>query len=279
MCLAQKTAGLAVGQVATATAHELGKHHERRQIGPPSPKVGHHRTDVRGVDAAGEPSTGLHHLPSGVVNRRTVVMAGPDQGEPVRDPGVAGQEFGNLKRIRLGPNGAERSPDLARRIGFHVPEINVTGTAEVENHDAGPAVCAGRDPSLRTCSKILRQRQADGRERSDLEELASAGAGSTQAWSILRGFCEEIEHGRILPRSTGKTPSEKWASPGLQFRPGNRRAFAHRKCPRHPKNMSGSPLHFNRGRPLSPTIHRSRMKSSVCFPFHPAESARCRSRG
>ena len=83
--LAEKPAGLAVGQVAAAAAHQLGQHDERRQVGLAALQVADHRPDVRRVDAAGEQPAGLHHLPARVVHRRAAVMDRAHERELVGD--------------------------------------------------------------------------------------------------------------------------------------------------------------------------------------------------
>ena len=98
--LAQEAAGLPVGQVAAAAAHQLGKHDERRQIGLAAFEIADRRPDVRRIDAAGEQPAGLHHLPARVVHRRPAVMDRPHQRDLVGDRGVPGQDLGDLDRRR-----------------------------------------------------------------------------------------------------------------------------------------------------------------------------------
>ena len=77
--LAEEAAGLAVGKVATAAAHQFGEHHKRWEIGPPAEQVAGHTAGMRRLDAAGEPSAGLHDLPAGVVHRGAIVVAAANE--------------------------------------------------------------------------------------------------------------------------------------------------------------------------------------------------------
>ena len=125
-------------------------------------------------------------------------MAGSDDGKLVGDFGVEREEFAYIDGIGFSANRFEGAADFARGVRLHVPEIDVTGAAEIEDHDAGGVFLAGFDEAGFFGGEKLRQREADRGERADLEEFAAIQARPAKTRTILWGFGEEIEHGWIL---------------------------------------------------------------------------------
>ena len=93
MRLAQEARVLAVWQVSTGGAHRRGENHVGWQVGAASLQVTGDASGVRRVDAAGEQAAGLHHLVTGVVDRRGGVVTTADDRELVAVLGVPGQDL------------------------------------------------------------------------------------------------------------------------------------------------------------------------------------------
>ena len=118
-----------------------------------------------------EKPPGLHHLMAGVVDGRGGVINTSDQGKFVRELRVLRKNFADLDVGIVRPDGLERPANFARRVGLHVPRIELTGRAQIKNHDAGffrvpfgngvaALIAAGLDklspmaPSTPTCKKV-----------------------------------------------------------------------------------------------------------------------------
>jgi hypothetical protein len=172
MGFSEEAAGLTVWEVATAAAHEFGEDDEGREIGFSSAEVTENRTGVRALDPAGEAASGLHDLPTCVVDGGAVVVTGADEGELVGDGGVFGKDFGDLDFRGFGVDGFEGAADFGGGVGFHVPEVDMAWTAEVEEEDAGAIVLGFIDLTGGECGLVLGEGEADGGEGADLEELA-----------------------------------------------------------------------------------------------------------
>ena len=169
--LAQKPTGLPIGQIAAAPPHQLRQHHKGRQVGTTPLEVRQHGARMWCLNASGESPTGLHHLPPGVVHGRPIVVARPDQRKLVGDGRMTRQQFGNFERVGFRADGLERPANLGRGIGLHVPQVDVAGAAQVEDHDARTPVVHGLQRTLLLGLQVLRQRQADRRQRPHLQEL------------------------------------------------------------------------------------------------------------
>jgi hypothetical protein len=66
------------------------------------------------------------------------VMHAPENRQTIHDPGGAGHVLANPQARYAGGNRAEEFPDLAWRREFHVPGIEMAGTAVIEDQDARP---------------------------------------------------------------------------------------------------------------------------------------------
>jgi hypothetical protein len=122
------------------------------------------------------------------------MMAGADEGEVVGDGRVFGEDLGNLDVWGLGADRLEGAPHLCGGIGLHVPEVDVTGTAEIEEEDAGLFVVAWEDGTGLLGGEVLGQGEAEGREGADLEEFAPLEvAGAAEGCGAVG---EEVEHRR-----------------------------------------------------------------------------------
>ncbi len=148
--LAEETARLAVWKVAASPAHEFREHDEGREVASAPQEVACDGAHVWCLHAAREAPSCLHHLPSGVVHRRAVVMAGAHQGELVRDFCMQRQDLRDLDVRRFCADGAERAADFRSCVRFHVPEVDMAWPAEVEEEDAGVLVVA-----LADCARLL----------------------------------------------------------------------------------------------------------------------------
>jgi hypothetical protein len=106
------------------------------------------------------------------VDGGSVVVTGADEGELVGDGGVFGKDFGDLDFGGFGVDGFEGAADFGGGVGFHVPEVDMAGTAEVEEEDAGAIVLGFIDLTGGECGLVLGEGEADGGKGADLEELA-----------------------------------------------------------------------------------------------------------
>ena len=192
---AKEAAGLTVGEVAATAPHELGEDDERGEVGAAAEEVGGDSAGVGGIDAAGEAAAGLHHLPAGVVDGGAVVVAGANEGELVGDGGVAGEELRDLEGVGLRADRLERAADFGCRLRLHVPEVEVAGGPEVEDHDAGALLMAGAEPPLGRGAHHLRQGEADRGQGPDMEEVAAGGAAA-EACPVRH---TKLEHRDRLP--------------------------------------------------------------------------------
>ena len=161
--LAEEPAGLAVGHVPAAAAHQLGQDGERREVGLPASEVAHDRPDVRRVDAAGEESAGLHHLPAGVVDRRAAVVRRADQRELVGDPGEAGQDLGDLEARDLGGDRLERARgSRPGASGFMSQRSMLLGAPRLKIMMHERSSCPGLTAPAALRGHQLREREPDG---------------------------------------------------------------------------------------------------------------------
>ena len=170
--LAEETGVLAVRQIAAGRPHRLRQDDVRRQFGFAAFQIFQRATGVRRVDAAGEQPAGLHHLMAGVVHRRRRVINTAHERKLVRDLGLQRKNLGDLNVGIVGADRLERPANFARRIGLHVPGVELARRAEIENHDAGFFVAALGHRAHRLHLRELRHAQADCAQRADLEKVA-----------------------------------------------------------------------------------------------------------
>ena len=159
--LAEKPSRLAVRQITAAASHQLGQNHKGRQIGAASHQVTGHRSGVGSLNSPGKTPARLHHLPTGIVYRGALVMAGSHQGKLVRNLGMHREDLRDIDVLRDRPDRFERPANFAGSIRFHVPEIDVAGTPEIENHDARFFVIPLREMPLLLGGKILGKGQSN----------------------------------------------------------------------------------------------------------------------
>ena len=128
------------------------------------------------------------------MHRRPIVVARPDQRKLVGNRRMARQQLRNLEGVRLGADGLERTTNFGGRIRLHVPQVDVTGAAQVEDHDARAPVVRGLYRAVLLSLQVLRQRQSYRRQRTHLKELPPRNARATETHPVLGRFCEEVEH-------------------------------------------------------------------------------------
>ena len=104
---------------------------------------------------------------------------------------MQGENLGDVDRLRLGPDRLKRTSDLAGSIRLHIPEIDVTRSAEIEDHDATLRVVAF-DISLLLGGEILGHREPDGTESANREKVPPRSFFATK-WA--GAFRKKIKHG------------------------------------------------------------------------------------
>ena len=132
---AEETGVLAVREVAAGWSHRFGQNDVGGQFVAPAFEILERTTGVRRVDSARKEPPGLHHLMTGVVHGRGRMITGPDQRELVRNLRVQRENLGDLDVGIIGPDRFERPADLARRVGFHVPGVQLARRAQIEDQD------------------------------------------------------------------------------------------------------------------------------------------------
>jgi hypothetical protein len=185
---------LAVWKVATAAAHEFRKDDEWREIGFAAAQVTQDGACVRALDSAGEAASGLHDLPTGVVDGGAVMVAGANEGEFVGDCCVFGEDFGNLDVWGFGVDGFEGATDFCGGVGFHIPEVDVAGAAEVEEEDASAVVFGFIDLTGGEGGLVLGEGKADGGECPHWEEFAAFEVGGTAEATVAGDGGKEVNH-------------------------------------------------------------------------------------
>ena len=173
--LAQEAGVLAVRQVAAGGAHRLGQDDVGRQVGLAAAQIGQRAAGVRRVDAAGEQPAGLHHLVPGVVHGGGRVIAAADQRKLVGVLGGMRKDFGDLDARGLGLDRLERPANLGRGVGLHVQQSSWLGAPRLKIMITPLVVVVGHG-ALGLGGQQLGQRQADGRQRADLQEIAARDA-------------------------------------------------------------------------------------------------------
>ena len=176
---------------------------------------------MRCLDTPGESPTRLHHLPPRVMHRRPIVVTRPDQRKLVGNRRMARQQLRNLEGVGFGTDRFKRTTNFGGRIRLHVPQVDVTGAAEVEDHDARTPVVRGLHyPSLFGL-QVLRQRQPHRRQRTHLKELPPRNARATKTHPVLGRFCEEVEHDGSLSEICSAPQGAD--APGVRFSSVDRR--------------------------------------------------------
>ena len=135
------------------------------------------------------------------MHRRCGVITGANERKLVSELRVQRKDLGDLNVRVIGLDGLERPADFARRIRFHVPGIELAGSAQIENQDDRLLVVALRDGAQRFEGGPVRECEAKGAERADLQEVAprdtiasrdGAGTGYFQHNVTLAGCAHTI---------------------------------------------------------------------------------------
>src|SRR5262249_50287636 len=116
------------------------------------------------------------------------MMNGPHNGIAMRLPSQAWQDFGDVNTGHASGNGLEQPADRVGRLGFHVPEVNMTRSAAVEDHNdrlrltfaATGSGCLGTQP--------ISPEKAQRSPSTSLEELPARG--------LADRWCREITMSR-----------------------------------------------------------------------------------
>ena len=115
---------------------------------------------------------------AGVVHRRGGVIARCARARTCpRCFAVQREDLGDLDAGGVGLDRLERPADFARRVGLHVPGVELAGRAEIEDHDAGALVL--RLVRRRPCACRASNCGSDNpmrAERADLQEVAARDA-------------------------------------------------------------------------------------------------------
>ena len=150
---------------------------------------------MRRVDAAGKQTAGLHHLMPRVMHRRGRVVATAHEREFVGVLGVHRKNFRDFEARRVGLDRFERPADFSRGVRLHVKRVQLTGRAQIENHDHRALVVILGDRPLGFGGQEIRQRQPNGPQRADLQKITTrdaiarmrlASTGETKHGSVQR---------------------------------------------------------------------------------------------
>ena len=95
--------------------------------------------------------------------------------------------------VAIGLNGPRIS---AGASGFMSQQVHLAGRTQVEDHDHAALVVIRSNSASRLEFGQLRERQADGAERADLQELAARQAVA----GVRFAAADQIEHGCAPPR-------------------------------------------------------------------------------
>jgi hypothetical protein len=197
MRFAEESSGLPVWEVAASAAHEFGEDDKGRQVGFASTQITEDGTGVGALDASGEAASGLHDLPTGVVDGGAVMVAGADEGEFVCDGCVFGEDFGDLDFGGFGLDGFEGASDFCGGVGLHIPEVDMAGAAEIEEENAGAVVFGFVDLTCCEGCLVLGEGETDGGKGSDLKELAAFEVGAAAEAAVAGDGGEEVDHTEV----------------------------------------------------------------------------------
>ena len=137
MSFPEESASLAIRKISTATAHGFRQHDKRRQIGSASLEITNDGSRMRRIHTTGKLSPGLHHLPAGIMNGRSGMMATTNQRNVFGYRGVLRQDFGELVIAAACGNRLERTSHFQRCVRLHVERVQLAGGTQIENHNAG----------------------------------------------------------------------------------------------------------------------------------------------
>ena len=134
-----------------------------------------HAADVRILDAALEQAAGLHHLVAGIVDGGGRVIHAADQRVLVGVLRHARKILGDLDARDVGLDGLVRPANLDRRVGLHVPGVELRRPAHQEQHDA-VGVFFGVDGAQRLHGEQSLRPRPSMRKRAGVQKIAAAQA-------------------------------------------------------------------------------------------------------
>ena len=161
---------------------------------------------MRSVDAASKLPPSLHDLPTGIVNGSSAMEAGSHERKLVRDLSMKRQDFRNLHPRRCRRDRLERTAYLQWRIRLHVKRIDLTGRAQVKDHDGRAFAFARIDLTSFDSRQILRQSKTDRAQRSSLQKVAACNTVA----SLGSSLSSKSKHVGLVPPSSffaGRNPS------------------------------------------------------------------------
>ena len=186
--------------VAACVADRVGHQHVGRNVPLGPLELGQHAADVRVFDAALKEPAGLHHLMARVVDSRGRVVHRAHQGKLVGVTGHAGEQFRNLNPVSVRRNRLVRAADFGRRVGLHVPRVDLAGRPHQEKEDTVDILFRA-DGAVSLQPHQVRHAQTEQGERAGVEKVAPS-----QAITKMNGLVRvESKHGtfsfgRELPR-------------------------------------------------------------------------------
>jgi len=105
---------------------------------------------MRRNDASLEQPPRLHDLMPDIVNSRGSVIQTANQSIFVGDLSHARKDLANLDSRNIGPDSLVGPPDLHRRLGFHVPGVELARSSDQEElNDIEILVLRDGSPGLR----------------------------------------------------------------------------------------------------------------------------------
>ena len=141
--LAEHPAELA-GTLEHPFGDDVGERDEVGEARLARAELGHDRTERRPVGGRGADQghvAGAGPAGQGLVNGRVVVgdrvRHAPDDRQAIGQPGRQRQPVGDPEPGQARGDRIELAPDLARGVGLRVPQIEVAGTAVMEQQDHG----------------------------------------------------------------------------------------------------------------------------------------------
>ena len=109
---------------------------------------------------------------AGVVNRRGGVVHAADQSVLVGVLRHAREVFRDLDAGDIGLDRLVGTADLDRRVGLHVPGVELRGAADQHQEDAVDVLRVFVDRALRLQAEELRQTEAKRGQRAGVQEIA-----------------------------------------------------------------------------------------------------------
>ena len=169
--LAQKSGVLPVRHIAAGVADGPRQQHVRRHVAIRPFQFRQHAADVRILHAALEQPAGLHHLVPRVVYRGGRMIDAADQRIFVGVLRHARKILGNLDARNVGLDRLVRPANLNRRVGLHVPGVELRRPAHQEQHDA-VGVFLRIDGAQRLHGEQVVEAQAEHRQRAGVQKIA-----------------------------------------------------------------------------------------------------------